>query len=228
MELTCFFCGILCETKQKLGGHTTWCVSNPRREFSGRKRTKVPKIGHVCACGKSFDSGIKLGGHRVTCSTNPNSAITKQKLSVSSTGRTCSPETRVKQAATINARVRAGTWHNSFSKTRVHEYAGHRFYGTWELKYAQWLDEQGIRWERVADHFEYEFDGKLRRYTPDFYLPSEGCYVEIKGCPTPKDFAKWDSFPLALRIITGRMLKNLGIAITFRSLDREYKGISWK
>jgi hypothetical protein len=60
----------------------------------------------------------------------------------------------------------------------------------WELKYAQYLDEIGVVWERNTASFPYEFEGKMRNYTPDFYLPMTDEYVEIKGYKTEKDEAE--------------------------------------
>lgn len=68
-------------------------------------------------------------------------------------------------------------------------------HGSWELKYAQYLDEHRIKWIRNKDSFSYEFEGKERKYTPDFYLIDSDEYIEVKGYKTAKDLAKWDQFP---------------------------------
>lgn len=172
-----------------------------------------------------------LSAHRILCPSNPNAAANREKAKLAGEARRGTPLTesaRANIAKGIQAKVLNGTWHNSFSRARTIEYNGVKFYGSWEVGYAKWLDAQGIAWRRPTESFAYEFEGYTRRYTPDFYLLDEGCYVEVKGCPTPKDFAKWDCFPLKLRILTGRMLRDLGIDIEFRPLDREYRDISWK
>ena len=42
----------------------------------------------------------------------------------------------------------------------------------------EWVDE----WMRMnKKQFDYVFENKDRKYTPDFYLPGTNEYVEIKG-----------------------------------------------
>lgn len=48
-----------------------------------------------------------------------------------------------------------------------------------ELAYYIWLKDNSIQFEREPTSFEYEFDGKIRFYIPDFIV--EGQYIEIKG-----------------------------------------------
>jgi len=132
-----------------------------------------------------------------------------------------------KQRKTINEKIKNGTWHNSFSKSRTIKYKNINFLGSWEVKFAQWLDEQNIKWERVNKSFDYVLNNIKRKYTPDFYLVDDDVYVEIKGYPTKKDFAKWDNFPNTLSILSGPMLKELGLKIEYKTLNIVYKNIKW-
>lgn len=77
-----------------------------------------------------------------------------------------------------------------------------------------WFDSNSIEWVRNKKSFPYTLD-RERRYTPDFFLPNVGCYVEVKGWTTPKDEAKWRDFPkeLPLLILRGEDLVNLGLDI---------------
>ena len=36
---------------------------------------------------------------------------------------------------------------------------GMKFYGTWEVKFAQYLDAINVEWEQPSQLFSYEFDG---------------------------------------------------------------------
>lgn len=115
---------------------------------------------------------------------------------------------------TINQKVSDGDWHYSFSKTRSYKYKGVSLHGSWELAYAKWLDDNEIRWERPTlktTSFSYTFEGKTKRYIPDFYLPDDDLYIEIKGYETEKDRAKWNAFPHKLKVIKGEELVSLGI-----------------
>lgn len=56
--------------------------------------------------------------------------------------------------------------------------------GTWELKFAEWLNEQKIPWvknRKLHLHYKYENDQTIRTYFPDFYLPFSKEFIEIKG-----------------------------------------------
>jgi len=55
----------------------------------------------------------------------------------------------------------------------------------WEVVFARWLDDNNEPWEYEAKIFIL---GKAMRYTPDFYLPARGLWVEVKGFMS--DFAK--------------------------------------
>lgn len=65
-----------------------------------------------------------------------------------------------------------------------------------------------IKWQRNKDSFAYTFQGKERRYTPDFYLIDDDVYIEIKGYKTEKDDAKWTQFPPHRKLVV-LMKKNL-------------------
>ena len=82
---------------------------------------------------------------------------------------------------------------------------------SWEIKYATYLDEHNIKWERVKERFPYKFQGKDFKYIPDFYLPDTNTFVEIKGYVTDKDEAKWKYFPHSLNILKKDELKQMGI-----------------
>ena len=81
------------------------------------------------------------------------------------------------------------------------DYNGVDLHGSWELKYAQYLDANNIKWIRNKDSFHYEFEGKSRKYTPDFYLLESDEYIEIKGYKTEKDEAKWSQFPTHRKLV---------------------------
>lgn len=86
-------------------------------------------------------------------------------------------------------------------------------HSSYELAYAKWLDENEINWERNKKWFNYEFEGKVKKYYPDFFLIDENCYVEIKGFETEKDILKWQFFPCNLKILKKDDLLKLNIKI---------------
>lgn len=56
-------------------------------------------------------------------------------------------------------------------------FKGYRFRSRLEARWAVFLDTLGLRWEYEPQGFELR-DGT--RYLPDFYLPDQGAFVEIK------------------------------------------------
>lgn len=66
--------------------------------------------------------------------------------------------------------------------------------GSWEYKVAMYLDKNNYNWRRNIKKFDYFFDNKNRKYTPDFYLPDLDLYIEVKGYETDKDRSKWLQF----------------------------------
>lgn len=64
-------------------------------------------------------------------------------------------------------------------------YAGCRFRSRLEARWAIALTTLGIEWEYEAQGFEchsrISLSGDEWRYLPDFWLPKEHCYLEVKG-----------------------------------------------
>lgn len=72
-------------------------------------------------------------------------------------------------------------------------YAGCRFRSRLEARWAVFFDALGIKWEYEPEGFETKSG---ERYLPDFYLPNDKIYAEVKP-PTAKwvdDFHRADKF----------------------------------
>ena len=82
-----------------------------------------------------------------------------------------------------------------------YNYKGNDLHGTWELRYAIYLDNNNIRWKRPKDRFLYNYKNKNHYYTPDFYLIDSNEYIEIKGYSNDKDYAKWKQFPKNKKLV---------------------------
>lgn len=145
----------------------------------------------------------------------------REKIRVALTGKPGkipSLESRKCLSEKILSKVANGTWHISFSKARRYDYKGVQLHGLWEVAYAEYLDKHNTKWSRPVEMFPYEFEGKKRNYTPDFYLPETDEYIEIKGYPTPKDRAKWAAFSKKLRIVFGKELFELGLITSYKNI----------
>lgn len=76
------------------------------------------------------------------------------------------------------------TLKNTGGKSKWYEVNGQKVQGTWERDLAVLMTTLGISWYKPKvskDVFEYQIDGKTKRYTPDFYLPKIDLYFEVKG-----------------------------------------------
>ncbi|MCK5027963.1 MAG: hypothetical protein KAS07_06085, partial [Candidatus Pacebacteria bacterium] len=60
--------------------------------------------------------------------------------------------------------------------------------GTWEFETARFFYRKNIKYCSHGEFsaLKYIDNGRVRHYTPDFYLPSENKYIEIKGRYTKK------------------------------------------
>ena len=97
-----------------------------------------------------------------------------------------------------------------FSLGKICEYKGFTMRSSWEYEYAKYLDNLGIKWEYEQKRFKLS-SGKL--YIPDFYLPDQDKYVEIKGHWFPKAIEKFKIFKeeyphINLEVIDKEIWKN--------------------
>lgn len=73
---------------------------------------------------------------------------------------------------------------NKGGRCKWYEVDGIYVQGTWERDIALKLKELGITWiksKKKEYTLKYEINGKIRNYTPDFYLPDYDVWLEIKG-----------------------------------------------
>jgi hypothetical protein len=87
-----------------------------------------------------------------------------------------SDETRARQSASLKGKPAA------FPLRRFY-YRDVPFRSTYEVRAARSFDRLGMRWEYEPKRFDL---GGSYTYLPDFYLPDEDMYVEVKGYYGPK------------------------------------------
>jgi hypothetical protein len=191
--LLCKFCTKECKNDNSLRNHERLCKLNPDKQISWLETNRASvKSGNNAT--RAHAAGIPF----IT------SAETRAKQSVATKSR--SPEWKLEHSKqvskTITEKVSQGKWHTSLARRMHIDYNGVDLHGTWEHEYVKFLDDKKILWVRNKDTFPYEFEGKTRRYTPDFYLPDCCTYIEIKGYMTCKDVAKWNQFPSDKKLIS--------------------------
>lgn len=75
----------------------------------------------------------------------------------------------------------AKTLNNKGGRCKWYKVSGAWVQGTWEKSFAEKLNNLNISWLRPREYFEYNNGHKMKRYTPDFYLPDLDKFIEIKG-----------------------------------------------
>ena len=81
--------------------------------------------------------------------------------------------------------------------------------GKWELKVADWLNKNNVRWTNNIPPFSYFWNDSWHLYFPDFYISDFDTYIEVKGYETERDRCKWDAIPKPLIIIKEKEYKDL-------------------
>ena len=210
--LICKFCREEKKNGNSLRNHERLCKDNPNKQLTyfqtNKEELKLSK--------NNSNSQNQYTKARFLGLPDPEiSQETRNKLSSAMKMRTREfiDQNNKKVSIAVNKLVEEGKWHTSLAKNMHIEYNGVDLHGKWELYYAQWLDKNNIKWIRNKKQFDYIFDDKKRKYTPDFYLMDSNEYIEIKGYKTAKDIAKWECFPEneTLIILTEKELKNLKI-----------------
>ncbi len=70
-------------------------------------------------------------------------------------------------------------------------YNGYRFRSRLEARWAVFFDTLGVKWEYEGEG--YDLNGTW--YLPDFWLPEQECFIEIKGAePSKEEREKAESF----------------------------------
>lgn len=204
--LICKFCCKECKNDNSQKNHERLCKRNPSRQFTPFHDQKFQRTN----AGNQYTKAKKLGLDAPQINENTRE---KLRIAVLSRNKEWNEENGKRISKTIKKKVNEGTWHTSLAKHMHIDYNGNDLHGSWELVYAKYLDKNNIKWIRNTDSFSYEFEGKQRRYTPDFYLIETDEYIEIKGYKTDKDTAKWAQFPSHRKLIVlmKEKLKQLGI-----------------
>ena len=68
------------------------------------------------------------------------------------------------------------------------------FKSTWELKVANYLSDNNIKWEYESKTFEMILNNKEITYTPDFFIPETNTIIEVKGYWRDDAISKYNLF----------------------------------
>jgi hypothetical protein len=104
-----------------------------------------------------------------------------------------SPEQRKKHSKIMKKTVEL--YPESYSKNNVSGRA--KLYdvvsvkGKWELKVAEYLNDNGIDWTNDIEPYKYFWNNGWHFYYPDFHLLKSDILLEVKGYETERDILKW-------------------------------------
>ena len=196
--LDCKFCGKTCKNNNSLRNHERLCKLNPHRQQPVGGRTNIPNFNQ---------QGRVAWNKGLTKETSPILKAVSEHMKeyvrsenyTGPLGKTGSNNT----SSSIEVREK-------ISRTMADRYAYPRGWAkrgwykgiwcdsSWELAYILWATDNKISFVRNRTRFEYLWDGYIHNYTPDFYLPEEDVYIEIKGQFDDKAKAKAEQFPCKL------------------------------
>jgi hypothetical protein len=206
--LICKFCDKECKNSNSLRNHERLCKYNPDHQTTNLENYNNNPDS------KRSNGYIKAREHGKEYSL---SDFSRSKISKYASSRTKDwhKENGKKISSTINRKVSEGTWHTSLARKMHYELDGVDLHGSWELEYVKYLNSINVKWIRCKETFDYIFENKKRKYTPDFYLPEMDAFVEIKGYKTSKDVVKWDQFPKdkTLIVLQKKELLDIGLKI---------------
>lgn len=209
-ETFCKFCRKQCKNANSQRNHSRLCKSNPNKQKTFLETNKEDSRIKNKKYKNHYIKAKELGLPKPEISEN-----TRQKMR-EVLSKTITPEIIKKRALktseTITKKIQKGEWH-TFKNCPNYEYKGYILNGSWELKYAEYLDKNNIKWDRNDESFPYMYNNTIHKYTPDFHLLETDEYVEIKGYKTEKDEAKWSQFPKKLIVLEKQDLLDLKINI---------------
>jgi hypothetical protein len=185
--LICKFCNKECKSNNSLINHERLCKKNPDRQKSPFES-------------KEIQSSRKKSNQFIKGTNQPRSkeSLTKQKVKSdlywSAEKRSeWSLRMKIQAKKNIENHPESYSYKNFCGRAKKSLYKDEWMHSSWELIVAMWLDKKNIKWTKRVRYFEYEWNGTVRKYFPDFYLEDLDVYIEVKGYETDRDTQKWKS-----------------------------------
>ena len=176
--LICEFCKKECKNPGGLAVHKSSCKLNENRIYRTRSPSAGARKGSI-----AWNKG--LSGARFALSDE-----TKQKLSKSCSGRAKNPLAEIERKRKISekAKILNGGYRQGSGRGKKGWYKSFFCDSSWELAYVIYCLDHSINISRNTTIRLYEYEGKIRKYIPDFIV--DGKLIEIKGYSSPQWKAK--------------------------------------
>jgi len=160
----------------------------------GPRRKRLKKGRNGWCKGKSLS-----GSHRKNIS---DSLIGKSK------GKASTKKTEILRKERISATMiekKLGGYRRGSGRGKQGRYKGIWCDSSWELAWVIYNLDHNIIFEKNWEKFEYEYQGKIHHYIPDFKIGEE--FIEVKGYMTDQSLEKIKQFPYKIRILGKNELK---------------------
>ena len=182
----CESCGEIFRTRRLLGQHKKDCHCNCTYQSQGQLKTKKT---YCCKfCQKEWETTKSgFGIHTKYCKMNPDA-----KKCV---GHPISEKTKL----LWKKNKRIGGYRKNAGRGKRGYYKGLYCMSSWELAWVVYQLEHGKTVQQCIERFEYEMNGEIHHYTPDFKI--DGVYFEIKNWHRPDTDFKIRDFPKEKELI---------------------------
>jgi hypothetical protein len=206
--MKCEYCKRECKNLNSLTQHKIRCKENPNKILVKSNFIEYNK--------KLRDNGVKQLNHfskaKLLGLESPiMSKETREKISKSNKGKKLTDESKERiskgMARAIKENPDSYSRNNVCGRTKLMETLDSlgsptKVNGGWEFLVSRYLDSRNIRWiNKITEEFIYFWEGKERRYYPDFYLIDYGIYLEVKGYERERDLLKWETIKDKLIVI---------------------------
>ena len=191
-DLFCKFCGKQCKNKNSLVQHEIRCNNNPNKIniIIPNFNTKGKKAWNK---GLTKDTDERVYNLSLQTSLSIKNYNNKIRLEGKIPGIASTPEKelarRQKISNTAKERKLSGGKRHGSGRGHKGWYKGIFCDSTYELAYVIYNLDHNIQFKRCTRIYEYEYNGEIHKYHPDFEL-EDGTLIEIKGYITDKVYAK--------------------------------------
>jgi hypothetical protein len=187
----CLYCSRVTTNIGAKAKHEKHCHSNPnyvkayRSPRAGQQKGSIP-----------WNKGIKS-----------NIPAWNKGLKGTSKGIASTPEKEIARRIKISetAKTTNGGYRKGSGRGKKGYYKGIWCDSSWELAFVIYNIDHNISFERNKISFPYEYNGKLKKYIPDFII--ENTFIEIKGYYTEQVKSKVEQFKHKLIIINSDKIK---------------------
>ena len=201
----CKYCNKECKNDNSLRNHERLCKQNPNRQL-----TTYEKYGPISGFNEpghlSWNKGLKKESDPRVNKISTSLKTFYETRPSTFAGKKHSEEAKklISIAASINNLTK---FDKPSGRGKRGNYKGVYCQSSWELAYVLFCIDHNINFIRNNKYFEYEFEGKVHNYFPDFYLPDSDTYVEVKGYYDKRSKAKFEQFKGTLQLLTLKEMK---------------------